>query len=73
MQQWHSDTLLCVKFGDAWTESMSLHNNATMQMNVATANEWLAREGYSERVLDCRAAEDDNELEWLCNWQVVVS
>jgi hypothetical protein len=71
MAHWNTDTMLCALFGDEWCEGMELHNDATMEQNVATANEWLQEQGYAgKQVLECK--ESGDELEWLCNFEVVV-
>jgi hypothetical protein len=51
--------------GDWWTEEMELHNDATNEQNVESANAELEERGYTTRVLACRAAEDDDCCEWL--------
>jgi hypothetical protein len=60
---WKNDDTLIEELGDWWTEEMELHEGATMEMNVATANEFLAERGLTMRVADCRDATDN--LDWL--------
>jgi hypothetical protein len=42
---------------------MELHNEATMEQNVETANSWLMEMEKDVRVLRCRDADDG--LEWF--------
>lgn len=60
--KWHNDEEMAALAGDWWMEDMELHNDATLQQNVNTANVWLEEHGSALRVVDCRDAEDF--LEW---------
>ena len=61
---WIDDETLCDELGDWWTDEMEMHNNNTMQMNVATANEYLQERGFGYVVTECREQEDGDYLEW---------
>ena len=58
------DETLCDELGDWWTDEMGMHNNNTMQMNVATANEYLQERSFGYVVTECREQEDGDYLEW---------
>jgi hypothetical protein len=61
--QWRTDEEMCEKVGDWWQGDMELHNEATMEQNVETANSWLMEMEKDVRVLRCRDADDG--LEWF--------
>jgi hypothetical protein len=60
---WQTDTQLEAGLGDWWTQELELHNDNTMQQNVAQANKALVARGLNAVLVDCRDAGD--ELEWL--------
>ena len=59
---WKTDTQMEATLGDWWTQEMEMHNEATMEQNVATANEELASRGIAVTVTNC--TETDDELVW---------
>lgn len=66
--QWRTDEEMCELVGDWWTDEMELHNDATMEQNVESANEMLKLGGFTRdtmRVLRCRESESGDGLEWL--------
>lgn len=72
-QVWRNDNELDTLLGEWWTQDMELHNDATGEMNVQSANFALEERGYGMRVVQCKEADDGDSNDWLCEGTLVTA